>query len=75
MKVRTLLPPLVASLILFAVLGTVMGGAPWLWLIAGWIGAAPLTLVWMRLGDMWADAADRAPRSQPRPIARRTDDR
>ena len=50
MRGMVLLPPLLTSLSVCAVLGLVLGGSFWTWLILGWISAAPLTLVWAMWG-------------------------
>lgn len=51
MKGRVLLPPLMLSFAACAVAGVILGGSPWVWVIAGWLLAAPLTLVWARVMD------------------------
>ncbi|UWQ21582.1 hypothetical protein [Jannaschia sp. W003] len=56
-------------------LGTLLGGSPWLWLGLAWVAAVPLTLVWVRVMEMWSRADLRAPQVTHRSIARRTDDR
>ena len=44
--VRLLFPPLCLSMATCLLLWATTGGSFWIWLILGWIAAAPLTLLW-----------------------------
>lgn len=46
MRGSILVPPLVFATLVCAMLSWLLGGAIWLWLVVGWIAAAPLTLLW-----------------------------
>ena len=72
MKSRILVPPLIASIFLSAAFGIFLGGPVLLWLFVAWLGAVPLTLIWMRILTHRKPAPP-TPKPALQPIAPRRD--